>query len=141
MDNSPIRVFNNLELLHVPFPTNQPMTIYGSFWNGDSWATQGGRVKTDWSQAPFTTSYRIYNIDACLGSSPPSSSPSYSYSNCVPTSTNSSNVDNSWRNLGLNAAGRNRLRWVQSKFMIYDYCADRNKFPGGLPRECKHSKL
>ncbi|XP_062009020.1 xyloglucan endotransglucosylase protein 1-like [Rosa rugosa] len=144
VDNSPIRVFNNLELLHVPFPKSQPMTIYASLWDGDSWATQGGRVKTDWSQAPFTASYGRYNINACLGSQQQGSSSSsypYSYTDCVPTSTNSSNVDNSWRNLGLNAAGRNRLRWVQTKFMIYNYCTDRNKFPGGLPRECQHSKF
>ncbi|KAL6144235.1 hypothetical protein ACLB2K_054930 [Fragaria x ananassa] len=142
VDNSPIRVFNNLELLHVPYPSSQPMTIYASFWDGDSWATQGGSVKTDWTQAPFTASYGRYSINACLGSDHQGlSSYPYSYSDCVPTSTNMSNVDNSWRNLGLDAAGRNRLRWVQTKYMVYNYCADRNKFPGGLPRECKHSKF
>jgi len=30
------------------------MRIYSSLWNADDWATRGGLVKTDWSQAPFT---------------------------------------------------------------------------------------
>ncbi|CAA6658353.1 unnamed protein product [Spirodela intermedia] len=32
--------------------------IYSSIWNADDWATQGGRVKIDWSHAPFVTTYR-----------------------------------------------------------------------------------
>ncbi|CAL2248714.1 unnamed protein product [Prunus armeniaca] len=130
VDGSPIRVFNNLESLGLPFPKNQSMKIYATFWNADDWATQGGRVKTDWSHAPFSASYRNFNINACLGSQ---GSPSSSCS----TSTNSS----AWQNQGLNAAGRNRLRWLQRKFMVYDYCTDRPKFPKGLPRECKHSRV
>ncbi|KAM2205138.1 hypothetical protein FF1_024447 [Malus domestica] len=68
VDNSPIRVFNNLESIGLPFPKNQPMRIYATFWNADHWATQGGHVRTDWSLAPFTASYRNLNINACLGS-------------------------------------------------------------------------
>ncbi|TQD85371.1 hypothetical protein C1H46_029059 [Malus baccata] len=132
VDDSPIRVFNNLESIGLPFPKNQSMGIYATFWNADDWATQGGRVKTDWSLAPFTASYRNFNINACLGSQGPS---------CASTSTERSAVGSSWKNQGLNAAERNRLRWVQSKFMVYDYCTDRMKFNKGLPRECKHSRI
>ncbi|CAN6707729.1 unnamed protein product [Malus baccata var. baccata] len=133
VDNSPIRVFiNNLESIGLPFPKNQPMRIYATFWNADDWATQGGRVKTDWSLAPFTASYRNFNINACLGSQG---------SSCASTSTNRSVDGTSWANQGLNAAEQNRLRWVQRKFMVYDYCTDRIKFTKGLPRECKHSRI
>ncbi|PHU07636.1 putative xyloglucan endotransglucosylase/hydrolase protein 25 [Capsicum chinense] len=31
-------------------------------WNADEWATQGGRVKTDWSLAPFTAYYRTSTL-------------------------------------------------------------------------------
>ncbi|KAM1113216.1 hypothetical protein ACFX13_046854 [Malus domestica] len=132
VDDSPIRVFNNLESIGLPFPKNQSMGIYATFWNADDWATQGGRVKTDWSLAPFTASYRNFNINACPGSQGPS---------CASTSTERSAVGSSWKNQGLNAAERNRLRWVQSKFMVYDYCTDRIKFNKDLPRECKHSRI
>ncbi|KAK1382761.1 Xyloglucan endotransglucosylase/hydrolase [Heracleum sosnowskyi] len=49
VDNNPIRVFNNQESIGVPFPKGQHMRVYASLWNADDWATQGGRVKTDWT--------------------------------------------------------------------------------------------
>ena len=61
MDGTPIREFKNLETKGVPFPKNQPMRIYSSLWNAEDWATRGGLVKTDWSKAPFTASYRNFN--------------------------------------------------------------------------------
>ncbi|KAJ0031963.1 hypothetical protein Pint_14177 [Pistacia integerrima] len=48
--------FKNSESIGVPFPKNQPMRIYSSFWNADDWSTGGGLLKTDWTQAPFTAS-------------------------------------------------------------------------------------
>nr|XP_017245940.1 PREDICTED: LOW QUALITY PROTEIN: xyloglucan endotransglucosylase/hydrolase protein 15-like [Daucus carota subsp. sativus] len=66
VDNNPIRVFNNQESIGVPFPKSQHMRVYASLWNADDWATdQGGRVKTDWTKAPFTAYYRNFNIKGC----------------------------------------------------------------------------
>ncbi|KAF3444970.1 hypothetical protein FNV43_RR14663 [Rhamnella rubrinervis] len=128
VDNIAIRVFNNLEKIGVPFPNKQAMRVYSSLWNADDWATQGGRVKTDWSKAPFTAYYRNFNaINVCdinTSSSSSSSSPS-----CLNN------------NQGLDAPGRNKLRWVQSKYMIYNYCSDLKRFPHGLPPECKRSRF
>ncbi|XP_024959339.1 probable xyloglucan endotransglucosylase/hydrolase protein 23 [Cynara cardunculus var. scolymus] len=62
VDETPIREFKNMEAIGVPFPKSQPMRIYSSLWNADEWATRGGLVKTDWSQAPFTASYRNFNV-------------------------------------------------------------------------------
>ncbi|RXH90333.1 hypothetical protein DVH24_032690 [Malus domestica] len=133
VDNIPIRVFNNLESAGVPFPKNQPMRIYSSLWNADDWATRGGLVKTDWTQAPFTASYRNFKANACTASSP---------SSCASTtSTNSLTEQSAWKTQGLDAAGRNRLRWVQQKFMVYNYCSDLKRFPQGLPTECKRSRV
>lgn len=69
VDGRPIRVFKNNELIGVAFPKNQPMRIYSSLWNADDWATRGGRVKTDWSKAPFTATFREFNASACVSSS------------------------------------------------------------------------
>ncbi|OMP01726.1 Glycoside hydrolase, family 16 [Corchorus olitorius] len=131
VDNIPIRVFHNMESMGVPFPTNQPMRIYSSLWNADDWATQGGLVKTDWSQAPFTASYRNFKANACIWSGTQSS--------CAATTTNSLQ-DGAWQDQNLDAAGRNRIRWVQSKFMVYNYCTDLKRFPR-IPPECKRSRF
>jgi len=131
VDNIPIRVFHNSESIGVPFPTKQPMRIYSSLWNADDWATRGGLVKTDWTQAPFTASYRNFKASACV-SSPGSS--------CTSTSPNSLQ-DSTWQVQGLDASGRNRLRWVQQKYMIYNYCTDLKRFPQGIPAECKRSRF
>ncbi|KAG8386735.1 hypothetical protein BUALT_Bualt03G0180000 [Buddleja alternifolia] len=123
IDNIPIRVFNNYAASGVPFPTSQPMKMYASLWNADDWATQGGRVKTDWTMAPFTATYRNYNVNGCI----------------VSASGNSCGTSNTqaWQTQGLDATGRNWIRWVQQKYMIYNYCSDFNRFPQGLPRECR----
>ncbi|KAJ6685157.1 XYLOGLUCAN ENDOTRANSGLUCOSYLASE/HYDROLASE PROTEIN 8-RELATED [Salix purpurea] len=131
VDNIPIRVFQNLESIGVPFPNKQAMRIYSSLWNADDWATRGGLVKTDWTQAPFTASYRNFKANACIWSS---ASP------CTSTSPNSVQ-DNVWQAQELDAPGRNRLRWVQQKYMIYNYCTDLKRFPQGLPPECKRSRF
>lgn len=125
VDNIAIRVFNNLEKIGVPFPNKQAMRVYSSLWNGDDWATQGGRVKIDWSKAPFTAYYRNFNaINVC---------------NINTSSSSSSSCLNN--NRGLDASARNKLRWVQSKYMIYNYCSDLKRFPHGLPPECKRSRF
>ncbi|OMO60810.1 Glycoside hydrolase, family 16 [Corchorus olitorius] len=131
VDNIPIRVFHNMESFGVPFPTNQPMRIYSSLWNADDWATQGGLVKTDWSQAPFTASYRNFKANACIWSGTQSS--------CASTTTDSLQ-DGAWQEQNLDAASRNRIRWVQSKFMVYNYCTDLKRFPR-IPPECKRSRF
>nr|XP_023877718.1 xyloglucan endotransglucosylase/hydrolase 2-like [Quercus suber] len=131
VDNIPIRVFNNLESIGIPFPKSQPMRIYSSLWNADDWATRGGLVKTDWTKAPFTASYRNFKANACVWSSE---------SACVSLSTNSLQTS-AWQNQAPNAAERNRIRWVQQKYMVYNYCNDFKRFPQGLPAECKRSRF
>ncbi|XP_068647058.1 probable xyloglucan endotransglucosylase/hydrolase protein 23 [Aristolochia californica] len=123
VDGTPIREFKNAESLGVSFPKNQPMRIYSSLWNADDWATQGGRVKTDWSNAPFTASYRNFNAKACVSSSGGTSCDSKS----------------SWLTEKLDETNQNKLKWVQENYMIYNYCTDTQRFPQGLPPECQLS--
>ncbi|PON97952.1 Xyloglucan endotransglucosylase/hydrolase [Trema orientale] len=124
VDGTPIRKFKNLESKGVPYPKNQPMRIYSSLWNADDWATRGGLVKTDWSQAPFSASYRNFKANACVWSSGSSS--------CGSNSPSS----NSWFSQELDSAGEEKLNWVQKNYMIYNYCTDAKRFPQGFPQEC-----
>ena len=66
VDWIPIRVYRNHADKGVGFPRWQPMSIKVSLWNGDSWATNGGRDKIDWSKGPFLASFGNYKIDACV---------------------------------------------------------------------------
>ena len=124
MDGTPIREFKNSESKGIPFPKNQAMRLYSSLWNADDWATRGGLVKTDWSQAPFTASYTNFNAQACIWTS--------SGSSCA--SSNSQNQ--SWMKQSLDSTGQARIKWVQKNYMIYNYCADTKRFPQGFPPEC-----
>lgn len=127
VDGIPIREFKNMESIGVPFPKDQPMRIYSSLWNADDWATQGGRVKTDWSLAPFTASYRNFSSQGCI----------WSY-RTRETSCESSegSGDNSWLTEELDGKARARMKSLQQKHMIYNYCEDNMRFPDGVAPEC-----
>ncbi|KAJ4763650.1 Xyloglucan endotransglucosylase/hydrolase [Rhynchospora pubera] len=114
VDNVPIRDYKNLEAKGISFPKNQPMRIYSSLWNADDWATQGGLIKTDWSKAPFTASYRNFNANACVWSS--------DSAKCPPMQTAA--AGDNWFNQELDSTSQGRMRWVQKNYMIYNYCSD-----------------
>lgn len=130
VDDVPIRVYANVERQKgVPYPQKQAMGVFSSIWNADDWATQGGLVKTDWTHAPFVATYTNFSIDACEYKSP------QSLSECTSAST--------WHwwdqpaYVALDGKQRLKLRWVQEKYMIYDYCGDSNRFPTP-PLECSN---
>ncbi|TYK11852.1 putative xyloglucan endotransglucosylase/hydrolase protein 23 precursor [Cucumis melo var. makuwa] len=127
VDGTPIREFKNWESNGVPFPKDQPMRIYSSLWNADDWATRGGLVKTDWTKAPFTASYKNFKAEACVLSGGQSS--------CSPSAPAGSR--NSWLSEEMDSVSQERLKWVQKNYMIYNYCTDTKRFPQGLPTECK----
>ncbi|XP_002274601.1 xyloglucan endotransglucosylase protein 1 [Vitis vinifera] len=128
VDGTPIREFKNSESIGVPYLKNQPMRIYSSLWNADDWATRGGLIKTDWTQAPFTASYRNFNADACIWSSGASS--------CSSNTPTSISPSTDWYSQELDSTSQERMKWVQKNYMIYNYCTDTKRFPQGLPPEC-----
>ncbi|GJU26826.1 probable xyloglucan endotransglucosylase/hydrolase protein 23 [Tanacetum coccineum] len=119
VDGTPIRQFKNLESYNVPFPNKQPMWIYSSLWDAEDWATRGGLVKTDWTQAPFTASYRDFAAQVCNQSSSCSSE--------------------SWMTEALDSSSIEKMKSVQQNYMIYNYCTDTKRFPQGFPPECKYT--
>lgn len=128
VDGIAIREFKNLESIGVPFPKNQPMRIYSSLWEADDWATCGGRVKTDWTKAPFVASFRNFNVNACAWS--------YGASSCKSNSGFADSISNSWIWEELDVGRIGQMKWVRDNYMTYDYCKDSKRFPHGLPREC-----
>ncbi|KAL8128626.1 hypothetical protein V2J09_017781 [Rumex salicifolius] len=135
IDGTTIRRFKNLESIGVAFPKSKPMRIFASLWNADEWATQGGRVKTDWDKAPFMATYGSYTLKGCKWSKGKSSCTTTTSSSSTTTSSSSEN-DHVWLNEEMNSSSQDKINWVKDNHMIYDYCKDINRFPQGLPPEC-----
>lgn len=128
IDSIPIRVFRNYEKGGIPYPSRQGMWLYSSLWNADDWATQGGRIKTDWSKAPFRANYRNFRPTACTWLGP------VSINKCaarVPSNWWTSDV---YSRLSYHQQGR--MKWVRDNYMIYDYCKDGQRFNWNMPPEC-----
>ncbi|XP_078175668.1 xyloglucan endotransglucosylase/hydrolase protein 24-like [Carex rostrata] len=120
VDGTPLREFKNKESMGVSFPKNQQMRVYTSIWDAEDWATRGGQVKTDWSQAPFTASYSDFSANGCTSSD-----------------TNAcSKANSTWMYQQVDSVGQQRMMWAQKNYMIYNYCTDVRRFPQGLPPEC-----
>ena len=118
VDGTPIRELKNHADKGVPYPSSQRMRLYGSLWNAEDWATQGGRVKTDWSLAPFVAQYR--NFTATASTSSPGG---YSY-----------------YDQEMDATAQQNMKWARDNYMVYNYCDDTTRrFPNGPPPECTMS--
>lgn len=122
MDDIPVRVFENQTDRGVEYPS-QPMQIVASLWNGEDWATNGGKDKINWKEAPFVVQFKDFNIDGCPSSSDkhPCSSSDY------------------WWNVGmykeLTTAQEIAYRNVKRRRLTYDYCSDKQRFEI-VPPEC-----
>ncbi|XP_073155632.1 xyloglucan endotransglucosylase protein 7-like [Henckelia pumila] len=127
IDNMPIREFRNAETLGVPYPKEQPMRVYSSIWNADEWATQHGRVKTNWTLAPFEASYRNFTADGCI----------WSYRTRSSTCNETDFSTNPWLNMELDRRSRERMKKLQREHMVYDYCTDKWRFRRGPGKECR----
>ncbi|KMZ61643.1 xyloglucan endotransglucosylase/hydrolase, family GH16 [Zostera marina] len=145
VDDTPIRVHRNKESEGIPFPNDQPMAVYSSIWNADDWATQGGRVKTDWTHAPFVTTFRHFQLDGCVVTKTEEMAGKCKTDNNTDTGSNGSNknqgrpsADMWWKEPTmeeLSVHQTHQLKWVRANHLIYDYCTDQNRFPV-LPPDC-----
>lgn len=123
MDDIPIRVFKNNKKIGVGYPS-QPMKIEVSLWDGESWATDGGQTKTNWSMAPFKAHFQGFDISGCSIIKPSAGdcfSPKYWW-----------NSEKYWK---LDSKQQGQLENAREKYMSYDYCVDRPRYPVPPP-EC-----
>ena len=130
VDSIPIRVFRNYQKSYgVAYPTSRPMYAYSSIWAAEDWATQGGRVKTDWTKAPFVAEYRDINLRVC-------DCASYGAAGCPDSCASSSNWYAAPDLCQLSEKQLRQMHAVQLGYTIYDYCADGNRYNGTVPPEC-----
>lgn len=121
IDDIPIREYPNMAL-KGQYPL-KPMYVYATIWDGSDWATDGGKYKANYSYAPFVAAYSNFILNGCATQQPPSTG-------CTCASEFSSVVPPK-----LTSQQRLALQWVQQKYIIYDYCQDKNRYPTPLP-EC-----
>lgn len=121
VDSIPIRVYKNYPRDGIPYPHKQPMRVYSSIWNADSWATRGGLDKIQWEKAPFVARLRHFRPMACEYGGAGSISQCYN----APAAY-----------IRLNDADKKRMTSVREKYMIYDYCKDNERYHGLFPGEC-----
>ncbi|KAK4402171.1 Xyloglucan endotransglucosylase/hydrolase protein 2 [Sesamum angolense] len=110
------------------YPT-QAMKIEVSLWDGDSWATDGGQTKTNWSCAPFTADFQGFNVNGCATADQYSSNACYA-------SDYWWNQSKYWK---LGRKQRQKYEQVRNKYMYYDYCDDRDRHPI-VPPECAFNR-
>lgn len=129
VDNTPIRTFKNIQAsTGLPYPNQQAMGMYGSVWDGSTWATQGGRVKINWNDAPFIATYRDWTLDGCLVSG----------SSTVQTCQSSSYATPGANYQTVNQSTAYSLNWVKNNWVHYNYCDDRARYPT-KPVECNYN--
>ncbi|KAL8129675.1 hypothetical protein V2J09_018830 [Rumex salicifolius] len=128
VDRVPIRVFRNYNDTEINYPDSQPMRAFSSLWNGEQWATQGGRVKTNWTLAPFTASFRRYRARTCKWKG------TVSITECKANTTGNWWTNPTYSRLTPTQLGQ--MNQIRSTSMIYNYCTDVKRFRGKFPKEC-----
>ncbi|CAB4291241.1 unnamed protein product [Prunus armeniaca] len=88
------------------------MSVEGSIWNGECWASNGRKV--NWSKSPFQVHYRKFNINGCqYGSECSSESQTYWW--------------NEENYLELTSEQQSSYESVTQKYLSYDYCSLKGK--------------
>ncbi|KAE8796154.1 putative xyloglucan endotransglucosylase/hydrolase protein 16 [Hordeum vulgare] len=122
VDNKLIRQIKNKMMNGSPYPNYQPMRVFSTIWNADDWATQGGRVKTDWTQAPFTAYFRNYKATSC--------SQGQNSNVCGQSSPNG------LFNQQQDQMQQQQVKEVDAKYKVYDFCDD-SKRRIGSSEDCQ----
>ncbi|KAG0559794.1 hypothetical protein KC19_10G129500 [Ceratodon purpureus] len=137
VDDQVIRVHHNRS--NVPYPTLRPMAVQASLWNGSDWATQGGKVKLNISDAPFILQYEGFNgVDGCQACDTyPMTDPSSACTNPDISHCSSGYWFNEQEELTSDQVAQ--LQAHTDQYVIYHYCKDYYRFPNGYPPECAYN--
>ncbi|KVH90415.1 Concanavalin A-like lectin/glucanase superfamily [Cynara cardunculus var. scolymus] len=98
----------------------RPMWLYGSIWDASSWATEDGKYKADYRYQPFVGRFTNFKASGCSA---------YSAPRCHPVTASPG------RSGRLSRRQTTVMKWVQSRYMVYNYCWD-NKRDHSLTPEC-----
>jgi len=103
----------------------RPLWVYGSIWDASAWATENGKYKVDYRYQPFVAQLSKFIVSGCPASN---FTCSVAFSNSlISTGTG-----------GLTTQERRRMKWIQSNYLVYNYCKDRKRYPRRLPECGRH---
>lgn len=119
VDDVPIRWYPRRSAETFPL---RPMWIYGSIWDASSWATEDGKYKADYRYQPFVGQFRNFKVGGCTA---------WASRWCHVATAGPS------RSGGLTSQQRGAMRWVQSHYLVYNYCKDSRRDLSRTP-ECLH---
>ncbi|KAL3699336.1 hypothetical protein R1sor_017358 [Riccia sorocarpa] len=125
VDGTPIRIFPNNNGLGVNYLQGNPMKLYSTIYNADSWVTQGGKVKIDWSYAPFTVTFKNYMLQGCASE----------VSGATACSSSWWDEPQYW---SFTTTQMQALKNIQATYVTYNYCTDRARF-STPPAECSNT--
>ncbi|MCO5580643.1 hypothetical protein L7F22_034513 [Adiantum nelumboides] len=132
VDNVPIRELVQYDKLRELYPS-RPLHVYGTIWDGSSWATNGGKDKVDYKFSPFVATYKDFVLSGCVRKDDDE------YKNCSSDNQMISKVTGKLPPK-LSDAQIESMHWVQRHYMTYDYCEDHDRYPAPLP-ECQKQKF
>ncbi|KAI4319025.1 hypothetical protein MLD38_032675 [Melastoma candidum] len=127
VDNLLVRVYGNNRTMGAGYAT-QAMKVEGSIWDGENWT----RTEIDWTQAPFTASYKDLNIEGC---EPKEKNGRGGVGVGVGDCYSSEYVWNGKSSKNLSKEDISNYEMVRSLYLTYDYCEDRSRYPRPPP-EC-----
>ncbi|KAL2481357.1 putative xyloglucan endotransglucosylase/hydrolase protein 32 [Abeliophyllum distichum] len=117
VDDVPIRRYPRKSVETFPL---RPMWVYGSIWDASSWATEDGKYKADYRYQPFFGKFTSFKASGCTA---------YAPRWCRPVSASP------FRSGGLTGQQYRAMQWVQSRYLVYNYCKD-YKRDHSLTPEC-----
>ncbi|KAK1403377.1 Xyloglucan endotransglucosylase/hydrolase [Heracleum sosnowskyi] len=117
VDDIPIRRYPRKSAATFPL---RPMWVYGSIWDASSWATEDGKYKANYQYQPFVGTFTNFKAYGCSA---------YSPRWCRPASASP------YRSGGLSSRQYMAMHWVQSRYLVYDYCKDNKRDHSKTP-EC-----
>ncbi|XP_054781737.1 xyloglucan endotransglucosylase/hydrolase protein 2-like [Prosopis cineraria] len=127
VDRVPIRVYKNKTDIGAGYPT-KAMRIEATLWDGNNWATNGGKSKVNWDYAPFQASFKDFGVRGCEVQTFSSSS---NLQDCF-SDRFSWNRQKFWQ---LDPTRQTLYENVQKTYVTYDYCDDSPRF-STRPKEC-----
>ncbi|XP_031126240.1 probable xyloglucan endotransglucosylase/hydrolase protein 32 [Ipomoea triloba] len=117
VDDVPIRRYPRKSIETFPL---RPMWIYGSIWDASSWATEDGKYKADYRYEPFVGKLTNFKASGCSA---------YAPRWCRPLSASP------YRSGGLSRQQNRALKWIESHYLVYNYCSDSKRDHSRTP-EC-----